>query len=137
MSVESVLSTIANLLNRTPLICLPTHDAQLKSTMAVPKTEMEGLHLSEDTKDEEALPSRSVSRGKGSEKDPQDAPDHPPQESEDDREAALRSELQNVRDINQVVTGVLDSLNRAKGNMEVFGSCFHIWWWFRFLLTFS
>lgn len=36
------------------------------------------------------------------------------------REAALRNELQSVRNINQVIEGLLDSLDRAKGNMEVF-----------------
>ena len=81
--------------------------------MAVPNRELEALHLSEDTKNEDAVAS---SRHKGSEKD---ASDPLPEESEDDRDAALRAELQNVRDINQVISGVLDSLNRAKGNMEV------------------
>ncbi|KAL3466624.1 DASH complex subunit Duo1-domain-containing protein [Aspergillus heterothallicus] len=34
------------------------------------------------------------------------------------REAALRSELQSVRNINQVIENLLSSLDRAKGNME-------------------
>ncbi|KAL4780210.1 DASH complex subunit Duo1-domain-containing protein [Aspergillus varians] len=34
------------------------------------------------------------------------------------REAALRNELQSVRNINQVVESLLSSLDRAKGNME-------------------
>lgn len=34
-------------------------------------------------------------------------------------EAALRRELAGVRKINEVIKGVVDSLERAKGNMEV------------------
>ncbi|OJJ51488.1 hypothetical protein ASPZODRAFT_156359 [Penicilliopsis zonata CBS 506.65] len=34
------------------------------------------------------------------------------------REVALRNELQSVRNINQVIEGLLDSLDRAKGNMD-------------------
>ncbi|GAD99120.1 hypothetical protein PVAR5_7826 [Paecilomyces variotii No. 5] len=36
---------------------------------------------------------------------------------EETREAALRNELQSVRNINQVIEGLLESLDRAKGNM--------------------
>jgi hypothetical protein len=35
------------------------------------------------------------------------------------REAALTQELENIRKINQVVEGVVDSLDKAKSNMEV------------------
>ena len=35
------------------------------------------------------------------------------------REAALRSELESVRKINQVIEGLLGSLDCAKGNMDV------------------
>jgi hypothetical protein len=35
------------------------------------------------------------------------------------REAALKQELENIRDINKVVEGVVDSLEKAKANMEV------------------
>jgi DASH complex subunit Duo1 len=38
---------------------------------------------------------------------------------EEAREAALRQELQTVRNINQAIEGVLESLTRARGNMEV------------------
>ncbi|KAI9832887.1 MAG: hypothetical protein M1819_003917 [Sarea resinae] len=34
------------------------------------------------------------------------------------REAALRKELEGVRNINQVIEGVIESLDRAKGNMD-------------------
>jgi hypothetical protein len=35
------------------------------------------------------------------------------------REAALQQELENVRKINTVIEGVVESLEKAKGNMEV------------------
>ncbi|ODH38616.1 hypothetical protein ACO22_02252 [Paracoccidioides brasiliensis] len=37
---------------------------------------------------------------------------------EEAREASLQSELESVRNINRVVEGIIDSLERAKGNME-------------------
>lgn len=40
-------------------------------------------------------------------------------DSEVDREATLRRELAGVRNINEVIEGVVESLERAKGNMEV------------------
>lgn len=52
----------------------------------------------------------------------------PPRSSHDDetlfgreeaREATLRNELQSVRNINQVIEGLIGSLDRAKGNMDV------------------
>ena len=38
---------------------------------------------------------------------------------EEAREEALQKELQSVRNINQVIEGVIESLDRAKTNMEV------------------
>jgi 3',5'-cyclic AMP phosphodiesterase CpdA len=38
---------------------------------------------------------------------------------EEAREAALRNELQTVKNVNQAIEGVLESLARARGNMEV------------------
>lgn len=38
---------------------------------------------------------------------------------EEAREAALRQELAGIRSINEVIEGVVESLERAKGNMEV------------------
>jgi hypothetical protein len=35
------------------------------------------------------------------------------------RDAALRQELQNIRSINEVIEGVVESLGKAKSNMEV------------------
>ena len=40
-------------------------------------------------------------------------------DNEEAREALLRRELESVRNINQVMEGVVESLERAKGNMEV------------------
>lgn len=40
-------------------------------------------------------------------------------DSEVDREATLRRELAGVRNINEVIEGAVESLERAKGNMEV------------------
>ncbi|KAL8995292.1 MAG: hypothetical protein Q9169_004936 [Polycauliona sp. 2 TL-2023] len=39
-------------------------------------------------------------------------------DSEEAREAALRKELAGIRNINQVIEGVVDSLERARGNMD-------------------
>ncbi|KAL2868308.1 DASH complex subunit DUO1 [Aspergillus lucknowensis] len=44
--------------------------------------------------------------------------DHDEEALFDQREAALRNELQSVRDINLVIESLLSSLDRAKGNME-------------------
>ena len=41
------------------------------------------------------------------------------EEDEETRDAALRNELQSVRKINEVIEGLLGSLDCAKGNMEV------------------
>jgi hypothetical protein len=38
---------------------------------------------------------------------------------EEAREEALQKELRSVRNINQVIEGVIESLDRAKDNMEV------------------
>jgi hypothetical protein len=40
-------------------------------------------------------------------------------DAEEAREAALRKELEGVRSINEVIEGVVSSLECAKGNMEV------------------
>jgi hypothetical protein len=40
-------------------------------------------------------------------------------DNEHAREQALRAELEGVRGINEVIEGVVSSLERAKGNMEV------------------
>ena len=42
-----------------------------------------------------------------------------PHDHDETREAALRRELAGLRSINEVIEGVVESLERAKGNMEV------------------
>ncbi len=44
-------------------------------------------------------------------------------DDEDAREAALRRELEGVRNINEVIEGVLATLERAGGNMNVSWGC--------------
>lgn len=39
--------------------------------------------------------------------------------SDDAREAVLRKELDGVRNINELIEGVIGTLDRAKGNMQV------------------
>lgn len=51
--------------------------------------------------------------------DPRDPPTDSPLDREEAREAALRRELAGIRNINEVIEGVVESLERAKGNMEV------------------
>jgi hypothetical protein len=50
---------------------------------------------------------------------PRDHPLDSVLDSEEGREAALRRELAGIRSINEVIEGVVESLERAKGNMEV------------------
>lgn len=45
--------------------------------------------------------------------------DDPLFDAQEARENALRTELQGVRNINEVIEGLLSSLDSAKGNMEV------------------
>jgi hypothetical protein len=91
--------------------------------------EMERLQLSdEDTEDLWNSPSQR--RAKTVNHKPS-KPNNPPTDrpenrnsdtlfdQEEAREAALRSELHNVRNVNQAIEGVLESLDRARGNMEV------------------
>jgi len=56
--------------------------------------------------------------------EPDEAPKTPTNQSarfgdEDARDAALRRELEGVRNINEVIEGVIGTLERAKGNMNV------------------
>lgn len=39
--------------------------------------------------------------------------------SQEDREASLEQELQNVRQVNEAIEGVIQSLRKAKDNMQV------------------
>ena len=47
------------------------------------------------------------------------APGESRYDAEEAREVALRKELAGIRNINQVVEGVVESLEKAKGNMDV------------------
>lgn len=97
--------------------------------------EMERLQLSDDdTEDPWDSPSK---RGKKNvtpkipsdyrSATPEPRPSHDEGETTFDRqelrEAALWNELQSVRNINQVIEGLLGSLDQAKGNMNVY-ACF-------------
>ena len=46
-----------------------------------------------------------------------------PFDAEEAREAALRKELEGVRNVNQVIEGVISTLEKSKGNMNV---CFNV-----------
>ncbi|KNG85128.1 hypothetical protein ANOM_007096 [Aspergillus nomiae NRRL 13137] len=90
--------------------------------------EMERLQLSdEDTDDLWDSPSKRGSRKLNRIPVKEESTTPPPISSHDGetlfdrqeaREAALRNELQSVRNINQVIEGLLNSLDRAKGNMD-------------------
>ena len=95
--------------------------------MAIPSAtqEMERLQLSdEDTEELWNSPSQRRTRPA-----PQRTPasadrlanqdTKPSLDQEEARELALRNELQTVRNVNQAIEGVLESLERARGNMEV------------------
>jgi hypothetical protein len=43
--------------------------------------------------------------------------------TEEAREAALRSELESIRNVNKVIEGVVESLQKAKDNMGVRATC--------------
>lgn len=99
----------------------------MASSGATPK--VEDLDLSDD--DTEALfasPSRPETkpRPKSTKPDVKEVPVQQSRRSEDAengseaaREAALRKELAGIRNINQVIEGVVDSLEHARGNMDV------------------
>lgn len=91
---------------------------------------VEDLDLSDD--DTEALfasPSRpeAKSRSKASKTDSKEASAQQPRGpdtgaqggSEEAREVALRKELAGIRNINQVIEGVVGGLEHARGNMDV------------------
>ena len=94
---------------------------------ATPK--VEHLDLSDD--DTEALfasPSRPQTKPqpKSTKTEAKEVPTQPSRRSEDVAtdsqeawEAALNKELTGIRNINQVIEGVVDSLGRARGNMDV------------------
>ncbi|EEA27142.1 hypothetical protein TMatcc_004584 [Talaromyces marneffei ATCC 18224] len=94
--------------------------------MATPSAteEMERLQLSdEDTEELWNSPSQRrtkppTQRTPASADRLQNQDTKPSLDQEEARELALRNELQTVRNVNQAIEGVLESLERAKGNME-------------------
>ncbi|KAJ5888053.1 hypothetical protein N7495_008094 [Penicillium taxi] len=91
--------------------------------------EMERLQLSdEDTEDLWNSPSKRTTHKKITNRPTDESPAPEPRQSDDDgdtlfarqeaREDALHQELQTVRKINEVIEGLLSSIDSAKGNME-------------------
>lgn len=109
----------------------PNSEGHLYIIMSTPSAAeaMDKLQLSdEDTEDLWTSPSKRQKKPRST-KDGTDSGDipessHPRNDEtlydrEEAREVALRNELESVRNINQVIEGVVGSLEHAKGNMEV------------------
>lgn len=104
--------------------------------MATPGTppDVGRLHLSddddEDTNDLWDSPSTKASKARQKKLAQQSASqtqgrfDDTDYSAEELREAALKRELESVRNINQVIEGVVNSLERARGNMDVRALCY-------------
>lgn len=91
--------------------------------MANPDLGKLDLSDTDDTEDLFASPSRAASQST-SKPSVLDTPSaqHPSEvryDAEQAREAALQRELEGVRNINEVIEGVVGSLEKAKGNMDV------------------
>ena len=89
-------------------------------TMAIP--DIGKLDLSDsDTEDLFASPSRASKPTQKSTKQTELAPrkEESKYDAEQAREASLQRELESVRSINDVIEGVVNSLDCAKGNMDV------------------
>lgn len=94
---------------------------------------MENLDLSDqDTEDLFASPSRTKFKTHKAKRSVSEAPQTPASsnqanvtpgpsrfDAEETREVALRKELEGIRNINDVIEGVVDSMEKAKGNMDV------------------
>lgn len=94
---------------------------------------MENLDLSDqDTEDLFASPSRKKTKTHKAKRSVSEVPQTPSSsnqnnatpgqsrfDAEEAREAALRKELEGIRNINEVIEGVVGSLEKAKGNMDV------------------
>ena len=97
---------------------------------------MEELDLSDpDTEDLFASPSRAKTKSQKKRRSVAEAPQTPNSlfqtnaipgqsklDAEEAREVALRKELEGIRNINGVIEGVVDSLEKAKDNMDVCAS---------------
>lgn len=88
---------------------------------------LEDLDLSEsDTDALFASPSHPPTKSRSASTNPQQPPGKQSRklegeegDDEEAREAALRKELVGIRMINQTIEGAIDSLDRARGNMDV------------------
>ena len=95
--------------------------------MATPDIGKLDLSDSTDTEDLFASPSRASKPTQKSTKQTEHAPQRKEEskyDAEQAREASLQRELDSVRSINEVIEGVVNSLECAKGNMDVRGSRF-------------
>lgn len=92
----------ANEVEPSELFSSPINPADLPKTPKTPKTPTPGGNSNSNNNN---------SNTNQKEKQPFDA--------EEVREAALRRELEGVRNINEVIEGVIGTLERAKGNMGV------------------
>jgi hypothetical protein len=99
-----------------------------RSSMATPDTGKLALSDSSDTEDLFASPSRPSKQTKPADSRPSDRTGAANSRSgngvsryntEQTRNALLQKELESVRGINQVIEGVVSSLECAKGNMDV------------------
>lgn len=81
------------------------------------------LDLSDsDNEDLFASPSRASKPKNKNSKPPDQRNGESKYDTEQAREAALQKELESVRSINEVIEGVVSSLESAKGNMDVWVS---------------
>ena len=85
-----------------------------------PQPDIGTLRLDDDSDQEDLFdsPEKTETNHNGyiSEPTPSRHGRHDEQES---RDAALRKELESVRSVNKVIEGVINSLEKAKGNMNV------------------
>lgn len=96
--------------------------------MSTPDARGAGLSDSSDAEDLFASPSRTSKQTKKAPSQPPDTTDARPTnrgngaskyDTEQTRNALLQRELEGIRNINEVIEGVVSSLECAKGNMEV------------------
>ncbi|EEP82493.1 conserved hypothetical protein [Uncinocarpus reesii 1704] len=85
--------------------------------MTVPTDDMEKLHLEESSEGDFWNMSSKQRPKHSSGKFAEDASSNQGIPSSEEREVALRAELQMLRNINNVIEGTIDSLERAKDNM--------------------
>ena len=98
---------------------------KIMARVRIPPQDLSSLSLSnsdaEDIEDPFASPSVPTKPRRPEQRSDPQPPAHPPEPDEDHLaayEASLRYELSSVRTMNQVVSGVVDSLAKAKSNME-------------------